>query len=325
MDILYESVILNQRIDYFVLESEYKLLQIGTNDDKKESKKKFNLKSLIVEKFKKIIDFLKFIKNKVVDFSKKIIPTLKRAVKSKIAEIKSTTLYMINKKYETVDIYQIINNIDNLVHDFKYTDFALPLYFPSKIVALKKIYSDKDGEQSIEKSTIFQDISSSIKDYEEKFSKKSYTDMRDEYCKKYVELSKIDNISIGYRDIFKVYLENSLSGSELQLLIDNIDKYIDFNEKLVAGAESIEMKNPSDDAAYLGLINRISKVSANVIKRYNEYIQDMLKNIKAFNQYFSKYLIKDHFTDDTDDTRKQIDRENKGAINRSKYTDKSNE
>lgn len=315
---LYESVILNQKIDYFVLESEYKLSQMGTSDDK-DSKKKFNLKKLIVEKFKKIIEFLKFIKNKVVEFIKKTIPILNTAIKRYIGKIKSASLFSINKKYNTIDINQIVTNIDTLMHDFKYFDYRLSDKVPLDLIVLKKLYTK--NEDPIEESDVFIRLKSQIKDLEDKYNNKSYEDLRDEYCNGYVDLSKIGNITIGYKDIFSTYYRNSSSGSELQLLIQCIDKYIEFNEKVVTAAENIEMKTPENDTIYLGLVNRLSHVSTNIIKSFNQYVQDTMKNIKAFNQYFNKYLVKED-VEDAIDHRNTIDKENKDTINRSKYTDK---
>ena len=107
---LYESQILEQKLNYFILESRYNEMAINESiGDKLKSIKKW-----IIERFKDLIKLFTSLKDRISKFFKEVVLKKVREIKSKLFKSKNKD----NSTLKTIDIRLIISIIDGASQEY---------------------------------------------------------------------------------------------------------------------------------------------------------------------------------------------------------------
>lgn len=215
-DVYYESLILEQQINYFILESNYG--SICEAEQKKSILEK--IKDFFSVRIEKVLSILKAIKEFIVKLFTKIIPANYKYIKMHLKD----KLKNKNKEYTTIDIYQIKKNIDILNNFNIYgpvKDRILPSYIDLENVVCSEYY-DKFIENIKRKN---------IGKYQEYIS--------DE--KEYQELSNIKQIKISYSEIFNMYSGMKKISNFKNKMFDRVsEELINFKDSFKKEAENIK-------------------------------------------------------------------------------------
>lgn len=106
---LYESQILEQKLNYFILESRYNEIILNESiGDKLKNAKKF-----ISDRFKDLINLFISLKEKISKFFREVVLKKIKQIKEKMFKNKNK-----DAKLETIDIKLIIQTIDNINREY---------------------------------------------------------------------------------------------------------------------------------------------------------------------------------------------------------------
>lgn len=295
-NVLNENIILEQKINYYILECNYNNEKIALTESSVFEK----IKNVFVDKMKSFLKILTAIRDFIKKLFTKIIPETYKYIKMNIED----KLKDKNKVYKTIDIHQIETNINELrgiimVH----TDFSVFLFsseqdFSYSSIASSYYYTSIDALK--EKIAFFSD----------------YNRVREEECEKYVKLSDIDTIKISYKEIHDLFSgRESLAKNYSEKSMDSIIKHV---QEIVQTVKKLKDNPPESNGYSEDEKKEYAKRIAEVYKLYtqqlqttisflNSYKNDLITNINAYNKYFIKYLTKIDYTE-IDEFSKRIDK-----------------
>lgn len=131
--VYYESVILGQQINYFILENKYGVLNKSDNTSRLDKIKKF-----IKEKLERLVEIVQEAFKKIRYFFFEYIPSKFKKLKDKI--IKKNKDNNENKNFETIDLNKLIYGINNIRNKiFDNNDIPSPISVTGDV---KKEYED---------------------------------------------------------------------------------------------------------------------------------------------------------------------------------------
>lgn len=274
-NVYYESLLLEQQINYFILESNYE--SICEAEQKKSILER--IKDFLDARIEKVLSILKAIKEFIVKLFTKIIPSTYKYIKMHLKD----KLKNKNKEYTTIDIYAIKENISILK--------SVDVYWSNQFTGLESsTYLIKDL------------INSRIDD--ETFDKK-YGNIKTKVCtpdyqyfmhsSKYCNLSELDQIKISYKEIKELYEGTPELSRFKGQMIDKAMKRMekdqrDFNDAIKEASELDEDKKSVTEKRIQKLSSLASQNTNAFIKFLNQYKNDIAANVSAYNNYFTKYL-----------------------------------
>ena len=260
-DAYYESLILEQQINYFILENKYnnekQIILNESIEDKLKSVKKW-----IVERFKDLIKLFTTLKDRISKFFKEVVFKKIKEIKEKISKNKSKK---DDKKIETINIAILLRDLDKV--DIYYINFWI-----EKEISLGCSFENCTDEY--------------INEVIDKIKNSELPKIDD--IKKELKLHSIDEIENTKIEITKKEIEDTFKLFESKLKkvnLEEIDKYIIDLKKSFSQFE----KNISD--------SQTEERMALLIKYHNVQIQYETKRCailnsiaKLNNQYVSKAL-----------------------------------
>lgn len=273
---LYESQILQQKLNYFILENKYNEIALNESiGDKLKSAKKF-----ITDRIKDLIGLFVSLKDKIVKFFKEVVFKKIKEIKNKLLKNKSKNN---NGVLETIDIKTIIRIIDDSDQEYLtiMNNAPSPLEYTSnksleelnETISKFQQYKFPSLDDIKKKLKVPEDINKTKK----KITKKEIENIFKESEKRLVknELDDIDNYISGLKEIYKEAEktnESTYSDEEMTL-------FIKWHKVLI-----------SFETALITILNSVSSL-------HNQYVAKALS-------YFDKYLKEDKVNNDnlvTDD------------------------
>lgn len=253
-NIYYESLILEQKLNYFILESRYNEIAINESiGDKLKSAKKF-----ISDRIKDLIKLFTSLKDRISKFFKEVVLKKVREIKSKLFKSKNKD----NSTLKTIDIRLIIDIINGASQAY----FDIMNNAPSEL----EYDSDKSPEELNKVITKFQQY---------KFPSLDDIKMK---LKVPEDINKTQ-IKITKKEIEKIFKESEKKLIENEL--DDIDNYISNLKAVYTEAEKTNENILSDEK--MALFIKWHKV----VLSYETALCTILNSITSLhNQYVSKAL-----------------------------------
>lgn len=294
-NILNENIILEQKINYYILECNINSEKIALTESSIFEK----IKNVFIDKLKGFLKILTSIKEFIKKLFTKIIPETYKYIKMHIED----KLKDKNKVYETIDIHQIETNIGELNR----------MYITKHDFAVTALSSEVDFEYYSILSSYYYDCIDELKEKITLFG--NYDKFRDKRCDKYVKLSDIDTIKISYKEIHDIFYGSKSLSSYAGGLLDETIKYV---QGIIQTAKKVK-DNPPESNGYSEdekkeYKKRIAEVYTlytqqlqNAIRFLNSYKNDLITNINAYNKYFIKYLTKMDYTE-VEEFKKSLDK-----------------
>ena len=262
---LYESLILEQKLNYFILESRYNEMVLNESiGDKLKSVKKW-----IAERFKDLIKLFTTLKDRISKFFKEVVLKKIKKIKEKIFKNKSNK----DGKLETIDIKLLIRIIDDTDKEY--------LNIMNNVPPQLEYDIDKSSEE--------------LNKVISKFQQYKFPSL-DDIKKKLKIPEDIDKtkIKITKKEIEKIFKESEKKLIENEL--DDIDKYISNLKAVYAEAEKTNENILSDEKmalfikwhkVILSYETALCTILNSISTLHNQYVAKALS-------YFDKYLKDDN-------------------------------
>jgi hypothetical protein len=197
-NIYYESLILEQKLNYFILESRYNEMVLNESiGDKLKSVKKW-----IAERFKDLIKLFTSLKDRISEFFKEVVFKKIKEIKEKISKNKSKK----DDKLETINIAMLLRDLDKV--DIYYINFWI-----EKEISLGRSFENCTDEYMDE---VIDKIKNSELPKIDDIKKELKLHLIDE-----IENTKIEITKKEIEDTFKLF-ESKLK----KVNLEEIDKYI---------------------------------------------------------------------------------------------------
>ena len=298
---LYESLILEQKLNYFILESRYNEMILNESvGDKLKSVKKW-----IVERFKDLIKLFTTLKDRISKFFKEVVLKKIKQIKEKIFKNKSKK----DDKLETINIAMLLRDLDKV--DIYYINFWI-----EKEISLGRSFENCTDEYMDE-------VIDKIKNSELP---------KIDDIKKELKLHSIDEIENTKIEITKKEIEDTFKLFESKLKkvnLEEIDKYIiDLKKSFSQFEKNISDSQTEERMALLikyhnvqiqyetkrcAILNSIAKLNNQYISKALSYFDTYLKNDKKSSDKDMESLsddFKDSMTYAGKDLKKAIDNKN---------------
>ena len=341
----YESVILEQQLNYFILENKYynQKTVIEESDTKKETPWK-KIKEFLIDKLKKVIKIFTSIKEVMKTLVHTVIPATVKHISMNIED----KLKNKNKTYKTIDIRGVIENIYCLANvvDFGFKDEGI-----DDIISISNL-------ARLEKYTFELTIKYKLgynKEWDRGCEETISTIQKS--CNNVIAMSVEDLIKYGsweYTSLYKIKDQNDFKYSYKEILelywgkpwiqIETVDKrcnkYIEFLNRLIKDIDknkdsiNTDTRRMSDDDdkseeyidkyrnSIIEIKKRYNRLFANYTVALTHYAslcsrvnREYAANIKIMCDYFNKYLTTIDQNDDPYETDYDSDEEWEDELN----------
>lgn len=245
-EILYETDILIQNIDYYILENNYNIFL--------NEKTGINIKKVIIEKIKDLIKILKDIWEKVKYFFSEYIPKKWKALKDKINNKKEKNETPIEQTIKTYDLKEI----------FKYYSLLVDLF---DFIGNEKTF-DSDVTENLDKKIEIGE--EKYKEFEDKGMQKEYkiVDLNNIISKIYAESPNLNNLSKSIKEKEKQIEEDIKTLAEMkekqEISEDKIRKFEDYTTFI---AKNLKMQI------------KYQTKCLNLIKKYNDLLYTEIERV----------------------------------------------
>lgn len=259
---IYESYILTQQINYFILENKYNVLN-ESNDQSRLSR----IKTFIKEKVDKLIEILEKLIKKIKYFFLEYIPGKFKELKDKIMK-KNKEKDTEDKMFETIDINKLLDNVENIKRAlYKFTGVTAPI---SKW-----------------------DLDNCKQEYDEILSYDFNTNFKDEID--FINSIDKTKIKITYNQILNLYKNSNL------IDLDFFTKECKSKEKIVKQIEAdllianknAQKANNADSSWFIEIFSLYSKCLTKAVQLYGNIADLYNKYTSKICWYYNKYLNSD--------------------------------
>lgn len=331
-DVYYQSLILEQQINYFILENKYynQKTVIEESDTKKETPWK-KIKEFLIDKLKKVIKIFTSIKEVMKTLVHTVIPATVKYISMNIED----KLKNKNKTYKTIDIRGVIENIYCLadVVDYCFNDEGISDIF--SISSLAKLEKDtfelmikfKSGYDEKWDQECEETISRIQKSCNNVIAMRFEDLIKYGSGGKYIALSEIKNkndLKYSYKEILDLYSKKPWL--QIETVEKRCNKHIEFLNRLIKDIDknkdsiNTDTRRMSDDDESEEYIDKYRNSIIEIKKRYNRLFanytvalthyaslcsrvnREYAANIKIMCDYFNKYLTTKDQNDDPYET-----------------------
>lgn len=334
----YESVILEQQLNYFILENKYNGQKtiIEESDTKKETPWK-KIKEFLIGKLKKVIKIFTSIKEAMKTLVHTVIPATVKYISMNIED----KLKNKNKVYKTIDIRAVIENIYCLadVVDYCFKDEGISdITSISSLTNLEKDTlefmikcksgDDEEWDQKCEKT-----ISRIQKSCNDVIAMRFEDLIKYGSDGKYTALSEIkdkNDLKYSYKEILDLY--NKKPWIQIEDVEKRCNKHIEFLNRLIKDIDknkediNTDTRRMPDDKSeedidkyrnsIIEIKKRYNRLFANYTVALTHYAslcarvnREYATNIKIMCDYFNKYLTTKDQNDDPYETDYDYDEE----------------
>lgn len=260
-NIYYESLILEQKLNYFILESRYNEMVLNESITDKLK----NVKKWIIDRFKDLIKLFTSLKDRISKFFKEVVLKKIKQIKEKIFKNKSKKNDDI---LETIDIKMMLKDYENL----NKVNAEIYLNIPKKFA---NFYTDNVDKIN---AIISEYIDYKFPTVDEAKKKAGIRIQLDEIDKTKIKITKKE-----IENLFKQY-ENELI-DDVELYEDNLNENIDDCKSCYSNLIKINEGKYSDEK--MNLLEKYCKVSIDFYTNFYT-IQHRLNSL--INQYALKAL-----------------------------------
>lgn len=289
----YESQILEQKLNYFILESRYYEMILNESiGDKLKSAKKF-----IIDRFKDLIGLFISLKEKIGKFFKEVVLKKIKQIKEKIFKNKSKK----DGKLETIDIEMLLKDLDNV--DKEYGNII-------------------DSDPSLVAELDF-DVTKSVEELNNVINKfQQYKVPTLDEIKKKLNLHSLEEIDKTKIKITVKEIENIFKQSEKNLVkedLNDIDQHISDIKGFYKEIENTNEGMLSDEKmallikyhkVYISHETSLCTILNSILTLHNQYVSKALS-------YFDTYL-KDDNSEVSDEDMKSLSNDFKEAVDTGK-------